>query len=200
VSYHSILDEQFGSAGLRPSTDVIQQLTTYCEELDRWNQRINLTGLRDEALVQRLIVEPAWFGTHLGMSGSLVDVGSGNGSPGIPLTLIRNLQSADLVEVRTRRVAFLRHIISVLNIHRIRIHKGKIEAIAKNLAPVDWISFQGLSPTPAVFDALRSCQKPSARLAWITTSTTPIPFSFSFDTLKVPFTMTEVRVVALDQS
>ena len=34
-------------------------LTRYCDELVRWNKKINLTGLQGTEMVRRLVVEPA---------------------------------------------------------------------------------------------------------------------------------------------
>jgi 16S rRNA G527 N7-methylase RsmG len=36
-------------------------LARYCDELVRWNAKINLTGLKEAELVRRLVVEPAWL-------------------------------------------------------------------------------------------------------------------------------------------
>ena len=51
-------------------------LARYCEELVRWNQKINLTALSGPDLVRRLIIEPLWIGHQLKPEGVLVDIGS----------------------------------------------------------------------------------------------------------------------------
>ena len=67
-------------------------LAAYCDELHRWNKRINLTGLSGADMVRRLVVEPGWIGLQLQLTGVLADIGSGNGSPAIPLHICRTLQ------------------------------------------------------------------------------------------------------------
>jgi 16S rRNA (guanine527-N7)-methyltransferase len=83
-------------------------LAAYLDLLDRWNRRINLTAeATAEARARRLV------GAALPLAGmldppSLLDVGSGNGSPGLVLALLRPDLEATLLEPRARRWAFLR--------------------------------------------------------------------------------------------
>jgi 16S rRNA (guanine527-N7)-methyltransferase len=79
----------------------------YLDLLARWSARVNLTGARTaEDRVQRLVgdVLPA---VSLPESGRLIDVGSGNGSPGLVFALLRDDLEATLLEPRVRRWAFL---------------------------------------------------------------------------------------------
>jgi len=56
----------------------------------------------------RLLVGDVLPAAPLADPGSLIDVGSGNGSPGLVLALLRADLSATLLEPRLRRWAFLR--------------------------------------------------------------------------------------------
>lgn len=92
--------------GLDPSAKA--RLACYLDLLAAWNPRVNLTGARTpEERVAVLIapVVPAAAGLE---SGLLIDVGSGNGSPGLVLALLRPEVPATLLEPRQRRWAFLR--------------------------------------------------------------------------------------------
>ena len=91
MSYVDLLESEFEKFEVGLPLDQKILLGKYCEELERWNQKINLTGLCDRELVRRLVVEPAWFRRELGIGGSLADIGSGNGSPGIPLHILGGL-------------------------------------------------------------------------------------------------------------
>ncbi|MGD8896904.1 MAG: class I SAM-dependent methyltransferase [Acidobacteriota bacterium] len=84
------------------------RLTAYLDTLAEWGRRVNLTGARTPGeRVTRLIarVLPA---ARVPLSGSLLDVGSGNGSPGLVIALLREDLQVTLLEPRTRRWAFLR--------------------------------------------------------------------------------------------
>ena len=144
----SILQEEFLRLGLSISPEIQEKLETYVRELEHWNRRINLTSLRGVDLVRRLVVEPGWIGTKLQMSGNLMDVGSGNGCPAVPLYVLCGLSRVDLVEARTRRAAFLRHIAKQLGADGIVIHKLRLEDMKEFSVPVDWVTFQGVDPSP----------------------------------------------------
>jgi 16S rRNA (guanine527-N7)-methyltransferase len=55
-----------------------------------------------------LLVADVLAGAHLPAPGSLIDVGSGSGSPGLVLALVRDDLDVTLLEPRARRWAFLR--------------------------------------------------------------------------------------------
>lgn len=87
---------------------VAPRLGAYLDLLAAWNARINLTGaVSPEARVERLVAEvlpaAAWI-----EGGSLLDIGSGNGSPGLVLALLSPAVGATLLEPRGKRWAFLR--------------------------------------------------------------------------------------------
>jgi 16S rRNA (guanine(527)-N(7))-methyltransferase RsmG len=86
----------------------VSRLTAYLDTLAEWSHRVNLTGARTPAeRVTRLVagVLPA---AGLPEDGTLLDVGSGNGSPGLVFALLREALEVTLLEPRTRRWAFLR--------------------------------------------------------------------------------------------
>jgi 16S rRNA G527 N7-methylase RsmG len=79
----------------------------YLELLERWSRRVNLTGARAESERIELLVRRRSAGGRLLQPGSLLDVGSGNGSPGLVLALVDPDRPVTLLEPRTRRWAFL---------------------------------------------------------------------------------------------
>jgi 16S rRNA (guanine527-N7)-methyltransferase len=82
-------------------------LARYLDLLAAWSRSVNLTGVRTpEERVGRLVedVLPAVTAPE---PGRLLDVGSGNGSPGLVLALLRPELATTLLEPRARRWAFL---------------------------------------------------------------------------------------------
>jgi 16S rRNA (guanine527-N7)-methyltransferase len=83
-------------------------LSAYLDLLAAWSRRVNLTGARTpQARVDVLVAPVAPVAPAL-EPGLLVDVGSGNGSPGLVLALLRPDLPVTLLEPRQRRWAFLR--------------------------------------------------------------------------------------------
>jgi len=69
---------------------------------------VNLTGARTPADRVALLVEAVLSAAAYALPGRLIDVGSGNGSPGLVLALVRPELSVVLLEPRQRRWSFLR--------------------------------------------------------------------------------------------
>ena len=107
------LAERAEAAGVVLDTRLSSALTVYFELLRRWNRRINLTGLDLDALtidgVDRLFIEPLLAARHVAPgTASIIDLGSGGGSPAIPLTLAVPDASLTMIESRARKSVFLK--------------------------------------------------------------------------------------------
>jgi 16S rRNA (guanine527-N7)-methyltransferase len=79
--------------------------------LERWLETLlaepGLTGVRDPAEGRRVHLDDALAAAELIDEGPVVDVGSGGGSPGIPIAAVRPDLRVDLLEARRRRCSFL---------------------------------------------------------------------------------------------
>ncbi len=86
----------------------IEALERYLGLVADWGERVNLTGARSPQERVAVLVGPALdLRPHL-LAGGLLDVGSGNGSPGLILALLEPARPVVLLEPRARRWAFLR--------------------------------------------------------------------------------------------
>jgi 16S rRNA G527 N7-methylase RsmG len=98
--------EALGALDITP--DARRQIAAYLRSLDAWSARVNLTGARTSADRTRLLVASIVpLAPHL-LPGPVIDVGSGNGSPGLVLAALRPELPMTLLEPRQRRWAFLR--------------------------------------------------------------------------------------------
>jgi 16S rRNA (guanine527-N7)-methyltransferase len=86
----------------------VSRLALYLDTLATWSTRVNLTGARTPLERVRLLVGGVLPALPLVAAGTLIDVGSGNGSPGLVLALLREDVAPTLLEPRLRRWAFLR--------------------------------------------------------------------------------------------
>ncbi|HEX4998081.1 MAG TPA: RsmG family class I SAM-dependent methyltransferase [Terriglobia bacterium] len=163
-----ILREELRRLDLSLTPAQLAGLFCYLQELDRWNRKMNLTGLSGRMRVRRLVIEPIWIATALDIRGTLADVGSGNGSPGIPMSLAAPVESLILVEPRLKRAAFLRHAVSTIpDMPPARVERARLEAIQGTIR-VDWIVMQGVALTENLLEALRGVCGRDTRVVWIT--------------------------------
>ena len=118
-------------------------LAAYLDLLAAWSQRVNLTGARTpEQRVQVLVADPL-RAAALPEPGLLLDVGSGNGSPGLVLGLLRPELSVVLLEPRARRWAFLREAARVAGRPEIQVLRQRHDAYAGR--PAQTLTLRGLA-------------------------------------------------------
>ena len=120
-------------AGVALPTETAAGLIAYIELLARWNSRINLTSLplfepTDET-VDRLLIEPLLAAGHLSPTSTVIDIGSGGGSPAIPLKLALPGIVMRLVESKTRKAAFLREAVRHLNLQNVVVEATRFEEL-----------------------------------------------------------------------
>ena len=123
------------SGGLQVRQDVVAALESYLRLLTRWNAKVNLTALpldepTDETF-DRLFIEPLAAARSVEDSWTpWVDIGSGGGSPAIPLKLAKPTLHLTLVESKARKAAFLREVVRELGLTGVLVETGRFEEIA----------------------------------------------------------------------
>jgi 16S rRNA (guanine527-N7)-methyltransferase len=116
-------------------SDLIARLETYYSLLQVWNRTINLAGMAladDNAVaLDRLLIEPVLAARHCppGIR-RVIDIGSGGGSPAIPLALALESPYLTMVESKGRKAAFLREALRVLELDG-SVEVCRFEALAR---------------------------------------------------------------------
>lgn len=108
-------------AVLKPSTLLIEQVSTFLDLLIRWNSRVSLTAIRSpEEMVERHFGESFFTGAVLSgrirEGAELLDYGSGPGFPGLPIQMLLPHVRVTLAESQAKKVAFLREVIRTLGL------------------------------------------------------------------------------------
>jgi 16S rRNA (guanine527-N7)-methyltransferase len=109
-------------AGIDLPSGLTDALERYYALLTKWNAKINLTsfqldsGGHDEA-IDRLLIEPLIAARHVVPTATTaIDIGSGGGSPAIPLALAAPNLHLRMVESKTRKAVFLREALRELHL------------------------------------------------------------------------------------
>jgi 16S rRNA (guanine527-N7)-methyltransferase len=127
--------ERAAHAGLNVAPELAGRLAAYLALLARWNRKINLTAFNldepsDDAL-DRLVVEPVAAARFITASDRLlIDIGSGGGSPAIPLKLAVPSLRLVMVEVKVRKSSFLRQAIQELGLEHAGVETRRSEDVA----------------------------------------------------------------------
>jgi 16S rRNA (guanine527-N7)-methyltransferase len=170
---------------LAPS--LITGLETYYLELARWNAKVNLTafslaGDGSDAAVDRLLIEPILAARHISPEAtSLLDAGSGGGSPAIPLKLARPDLALHMVEVKVRKSVFLRQVSRTLGLTNTTVHTARFEELLTRAdlhEAMSAVSIRAVRADPRVLTTLQAFLRPGGDLlsfASGTTSPAPVP-------------------------
>lgn len=122
-------------AGLTLHADLIEKLEVYFQLLTKWNAKINLTAFKltpegDETAIDRLLIEPVVAARYVAENArTLLDAGSGGGSPAIPLKLASENLHLRMVEVKTRKAVFLREAVRALGLRDAEVETSRFEEL-----------------------------------------------------------------------
>ena len=138
-------DPPLAALGL-PARDV-GALSRYLDLLAAWNARVNLSGARTAEARVAILVAPVLAVAPLLDPGLLLDVGSGNGSPGLVLAVLRPDLPVTLLEPRQRRWAFLREAARVMGRADVDVRRVRHDGYAG--PPAQTVSLRALALPPA---------------------------------------------------
>ena len=148
------------AADLRLNPAAVHRLAAFLDALLRANARLNLTSITDpgDALV-RHVIEPlvGWrlLAPRLA-SGSLFDVGSGGGTPGLPIAIADPSRDVVLVEARRRKADYLQATVEELALSNVRVVQARAEAVARGRerGTAAAAVARALAPLPAALELL----------------------------------------------
>jgi 16S rRNA (guanine527-N7)-methyltransferase len=107
------------------------QVVSYLELLLRWNEKINLTSVRDAAdCVRRHFGESLYLARSAELSGRLLDIGSGAGFPGLCLKISFPELSVTLLEPVAKKRAFLKEAARVCGMRGVEVRGERLEEFA----------------------------------------------------------------------
>lgn len=149
----------------------LEPLEAYYRLLARWNAKINLTALPlddlSDATLDRLLIEPLAAAHHV-PDVPLVwyDLGSGGGSPAIPLKIVRPSAALTMVEAKGRKAAFLREAVRVLGLAEASVADVRFEHVKGGDGPGggDLVTVRAVKSDRALFEAAARLLRPGGQL------------------------------------
>jgi 16S rRNA (guanine527-N7)-methyltransferase len=175
TEFRSLLSSRAIAGGLSVDEDLVDRLGAYFALLAHWNARINLTGFSLERptaqAVDRLFIEPLLVARTLKHPLDIwLDLGSGGGSPAIPIQLCRPASHLVLVESKGKKAAFLRDVARELRLAEVEVEVIRIEAITSSYrlaGKADLVTIRAIRPSVDVIDVVRSLLRPGGQAALV---------------------------------
>jgi 16S rRNA (guanine527-N7)-methyltransferase len=138
----------------------VAALLIFENELLAWNQKFNLTAIRDsEGIRIKHFLDS--FSCVLAWKENppmrLIDVGTGAGFPGIPLKILYPSMQLTLVESVGKKASFCRHAVGVLKLDRVEVITGRAEELGQLPAQresYDWAVARAVAALPVLAEYL----------------------------------------------
>ena len=170
--FRSKLVKRARKAGLDLPPEVVDGLESYFDLLRLWNRKIALTSLPiDEAgeeAIDRLLIEPVLAAKYLpAREATVIDIGSGGGSPAIPMKLAAPQISMRMVESKTRKAAFLREASRHLNLTSTEVETARFEQLLARPElheAVDVVTLRAVRTERATLMGLQAFLKPGGMM------------------------------------
>ena len=143
AEFRRLLESVLETVGLKLHSNQLAHLARHYSLLVRWNSLINLTAIRDiEGVVERHFGESLFVAKLMqDFEGTLADVGSGAGFPGVPLGISCPRLDITLIESNARKAAFLKEV--TRPVANIQVFHGRVEEVSRTF---DWATIRAVNP------------------------------------------------------
>src|SRR6202790_995548 len=121
------------------NTNQIGQIQEYIRLLLVWNEKVNLTAIRDPLEILYRHFCESMFATKVVKLGQcrLADIGTGGGFPGLALKILLPDAQVTLVESNIKKATFLAEVVRALGIEGANVLVSRYEELGEEIAPVD---------------------------------------------------------------
>jgi 16S rRNA (guanine527-N7)-methyltransferase len=157
------LESGIDRLGLDAPPGAVNKLMTYMELLKEWSGTYNLVAPRErDFLLARHLLDSLSIACWL-QPGSLLDVGTGAGLPGLPLAIIKPEMEATLVDSAGKKIRFIRHVVRTLKLSNVHALNQRVEDLAGKGAYAN-ITSRAFASLNDFVEAVRPCADENTRL------------------------------------
>ncbi|MFT4257260.1 MAG: 16S rRNA (guanine(527)-N(7))-methyltransferase RsmG [Pseudoxanthomonas sp.] len=144
------------------------RLLDYLALLAKWNATYNLTAIRDRRQMVTMHLLDSLAMHAFAEQGTLADLGTGPGLPGIPLAIAKPGLHVTLVESNGKKARFLREAVRRLGLTNARVAESRAEALGVDAhhggAGYDLLSARALATLAGIIEVGGHLLKPGGRL------------------------------------
>jgi len=157
------LESGIARLGLNVPTEAVDGLIGYMDLLKEWSGTYNLIAPRErDFLLARHVLDSLSVAKWL-QAGSLLDVGTGAGLPGLPLAIVKPEMEVTLLDSAGKKIRFIRHVGRTLKIPNIHPLLQRIEDLDQDQSFAN-ITSRAFSTLKAFAEAVRPCANENSRL------------------------------------
>jgi len=103
----------------------------YMKLLIEWNSKINLTAITEpQEIILKHFVDSVTIYQEIKGKENMIDIGTGAGFPGIPISILDKDINIVLVDSLNKRISFLKEVIKELSLENIEVIHSRVEDLA----------------------------------------------------------------------
>lgn len=145
--------------GIQLSPAQIGALEVYEQELLHWNERVNLTAIRDahQIRIKHFLDSLTCLSVVRYPCERVIDVGTGAGFPGVPLKIVYPGIQLTLVESVGKKADFCRHLVKTLRLEGVQVVQERAEIVGQMPAhrqQYDWAIARAVAIMPVLVEYL----------------------------------------------
>jgi 16S rRNA (guanine527-N7)-methyltransferase len=147
------------------------QIATYVNLLLHWNRAVNLTAIRDpEQIIIRHFGESMYLKLFRQLRGTLLDVGSGAGFPGLALKIAEPRSLTILLEPVAKKRAFLKEVVRECRLEGVDVRSERVEQFCSERRPaLNTMTVRAVGAFESVLSSAIQCLGSDSQLClWLT--------------------------------
>ena len=115
------------------SVEQLEQFFEYMNLLIEWNEKMNLTAIVEpNEIILKHFIDSITILKDIESNSKLIDVGTGAGFPGVPLSIMNPTLKITLADSLNKRLIFLQEVIKKLGLKNIEIIHTRAEELGQN--------------------------------------------------------------------
>lgn len=127
------MQEKSSFLGVRFCVKQLEQFFEYMELLIEWNEKMNLTAITEpEEIILKHFIDSITILKDIEDNSRVVDVGTGAGFPGVPLSIMNPTLKITLVDSLNKRLIFLQEVVNKLQLKNVEIIHARAEEFGQN--------------------------------------------------------------------
>jgi 16S rRNA (guanine527-N7)-methyltransferase len=139
------------------------RLLRLLDELARWNQMYNLTGITAQpAMITHHLLDSLAVNAHLAGE-RVADVGTGAGFPGLPLAVANPHRHFTLIDSTAKKLRFVSHAVELLQLTNVSVLHARVENLRPQ-APFDTVVARAFAPLPRLLQTVMPLCGPASRV------------------------------------
>lgn len=126
--------EKSSKLNINLTVEQLNKFYKYMEMLITWNEKINLTAIIEpHEIILKHFIDSLTLDKYLKNNENLVDVGTGAGFPGIPISIVRKDIKITLVDSLNKRLNFLNEVIKELKLENVETVHSRAENLGQDI-------------------------------------------------------------------